>query len=83
WRPQTTILSLSCRIPFDKTTLIVVPIPSITLTSRTVHSSSDKYISRPLNLCCVRFTRSIIISGMTDPGKALVIIVKNRVRRIL
>ncbi|KAF9066111.1 hypothetical protein BDP27DRAFT_1546594 [Rhodocollybia butyracea] len=35
-RPQTTILSPSCRIPFDRTTSVVVPRPSITLTSSTV-----------------------------------------------
>ncbi|KAF9063351.1 hypothetical protein BDP27DRAFT_1478587, partial [Rhodocollybia butyracea] len=38
-----------------------------TLTSSTVHSSSNKYTSRSRILCCVRFTRSIIISGTPSP----------------
>ena len=67
FKPQTTILSPSLKIPFDKMTSMVVPRPSMTLTSKTVHSNSDKYINLSLILCWVRFTNNMIMSGTPSP----------------
>lgn len=44
-KPDSTIVSPTCKVPFTKITSIVVPRPSITLTSRTVHSNSSFSLS--------------------------------------
>jgi hypothetical protein len=42
----------------------------MTLTSRTVHSSSDRYMSRSLIRCWVSWTSSMIMSGIPSPVMA-------------
>lgn len=42
----------------------------MTLTSSTVHSSSDKYMRLSLMRCWVRFTSSKIMSGTPSPVMA-------------
>lgn len=49
---------------------MVVPRPSMTLTSRTVHSSSEMYIRLSAILDWVRLTRSMIMSGIPSPVMA-------------
>lgn len=68
--PHTTIRSPSRMTPFDRMTSIVVPIPSMTLTSRTVHSSSEIYIKRSVIRCWVSWMSSMIMSGTPSPVMA-------------
>jgi hypothetical protein len=70
FRPHNTIVSLTLSTPLDKTTSMVVPRPSMTLTSRIVQSSSEIYISLAFILSCVSLTSSNSISGTPSPVTA-------------
>lgn len=68
--PAKTIVSPSLIVPFDRMTSIVVPKPSMILTSRMVHSSSPKNIKRSVIRSCVNLTSSLSMSGIPSPEMA-------------
>jgi hypothetical protein len=67
FKPHNTILSPSCNLPLDKMTSIVVPRPSITFTSRTVHSNSERYIKSLVIRFWVNFINKCKRSGTPSP----------------
>ena len=68
--PHTTIVSPSRSSPFTSTTSMVVPRPSIVLTSRIVACVCGVNMSRWLMSCCVSCTSSMSRSGTPSPVKA-------------
>mmetsp|Transcript_12637 Transcript_12637/g.38681 ORF Transcript_12637/g.38681 Transcript_12637/m.38681 type:complete len:222 (+) Transcript_12637:784-1449(+) len=66
-RPHTTIVSPSFNLPPDSTTSIVVPKPSMTFTSNTVHCSTSEYTNLSLRSFCGSCTSIMRRSGMPSP----------------
>ena len=62
-----TIVSLTLRTPFTRTISIVVPRPSMTLTSKTVHSKSGFSIRFSLSDVYPLLQRSVIKSDKPSP----------------
>mmetsp|Transcript_36534 Transcript_36534/g.91434 ORF Transcript_36534/g.91434 Transcript_36534/m.91434 type:complete len:258 (-) Transcript_36534:1614-2387(-) len=70
--PHTMMVSPSCSVPLTRITSIVVPRPSMFLTSRMVHCSSSLYTMALVMMSCVSLTSSMSRSGMPSPVMALV-----------